>query len=58
MPMSVSLHIVILQIEPDIWCDFCGSPCAITVTYIVERGERAPEAVGRVTYCESCDDRG
>jgi len=53
---TVSLRIVVLQIEPDVWCDLCGVTCGVTVTYVAEEGGRAPEAPQQLTYCESCDE--
>lgn len=56
MPTSVSLRIIILQIDLDIWCDFCGLPSAMVITYLIEEHGRLPEVVRRLTCCDSCDE--
>lgn len=56
-PVVVRLRIAILHIDKDVWCDMCGVPCAVTITYATERDERTPLAVHRLTWCETCEGR-
>ncbi len=56
MPTTTTLRIVLLDTDPDVWCDWCGLPCATTITYVVELGEHLPSAVHRLAYCEGCED--
>ncbi|WP_190812520.1 hypothetical protein [Saccharopolyspora pogona] len=53
----VRLRIAVLHIDKYVWCDMCGVPCAVTVTYANERDERTPLAVHRLTWCETCEGR-
>jgi hypothetical protein len=53
----VCLRIVVLRTDNEVWCDRCGVPSAVTVTYVVEEAGRVPGAVHRLTYCETCDPR-
>jgi len=56
MPTTTLLRIVLLDSKSDVWCDFCGLPCATTITYVVERGDEIPRALHRLAYCEGCED--
>ena len=56
MPTTTFLRIVLLDSDSDLWCDWCGLPCATTITYVVERADEIPSAVHRLAYCEGCED--
>lgn len=58
MPLLVSLRIVVLCTDIDIWCDVCAVPCAVTIIYAIECRDGVPAGVHRLTYCEVCDARG
>jgi hypothetical protein len=53
---TTTLRIVLLDSDTDVWCDWCGLPCATTITYVVEFGDNAPNAVHRLAYCEGCEE--
>jgi hypothetical protein len=55
MPATTAARIVLLDRETDVWCDWCGLPCATTITYVVEVDGRAPSGVHRLVFCEACD---
>lgn len=56
MQSTLYLRIVILSVEPGVWCDICGVPSASTVTYVLEPATgAAPAVVGVLTYCEACE---
>ena len=57
MPTTTTLRIVLLDSDTETWCDWCALPCATTITYVVELGERVPSTVRRLTFCEGCDDQ-
>jgi hypothetical protein len=57
MTTVICVRIVVLQVEPDVWCSRCGLACATTITYVTEDGDRPPQAVHRLTYCEAREDR-
>lgn len=54
MPSIVYLRIVILNVEPEAWCDTCGIPSASKVTYAVEPVS-GPFFLRLLTYCEACE---
>lgn len=51
----IRLRIVVLQTEPDIWCDACGTTCATTTTYVVEQAGAVPSDLCLFTSCETCE---
>lgn len=56
MPTTALLRIVVLDSDSDMYCDFCGLPCATTITYVVEHGDEMPRALHRLAYCEGCEN--
>lgn len=54
-PSLIHLRIVVLNTEPDIWCDICGAFCATTTTYVVEEPTPALGSVHRFTSCDTCE---
>jgi hypothetical protein len=54
---AICLRIVVLHVGTDVWCDRCGVPSAVTITYVVEENGRPPGMLHCLTYCESCEDR-
>jgi hypothetical protein len=49
----IRLRIVVLQIDPEAWCEFCAAACAVTVTYVVEDEDAPVAGVHQLTYCDS-----
>jgi hypothetical protein len=49
------LRIVVIGAQPDIWCDTCALPVAVTLTYLVEMAGAPPSGLDHLTYCDSCD---
>lgn len=56
MPSTTLLRIILLHRDCDVWCEWCGLPCATTITYVIEHGDDMPAAVHRLVYCESCEE--
>ncbi len=54
---AICLRIVVLQTAEDAWCDRCGVPSAVAITYVVEEADRTPSVLYGLSYCECCEDR-
>lgn len=56
MQSALYLRIVILSVEPGAWCNWCDSPSASTVCYVLEPvAGGAPAWLRLLTYCEACE---
>jgi hypothetical protein len=49
-PSVLSLRIVVLQTDTELWCGICGALSASAITYVVEESEHVPGAVHRLTF--------